>query len=130
IRNDFPGGWPGDETNAFVPEGRTSKQNEMVNYLTKLLNFRKDSEAIQNGKTLHFVPEDHVYVYFRHLKDEAVMVMLNNAEEESRTIGADRYREILSRYNTGKDVISDKTLTSLDEFEIPAKSAKIIELKK
>lgn len=130
IRNDFPGGWPGDETNAFVPEGRTSKQNEMVNYLTKLLNFRKDSKAIQEGKTLHFVPEDHVYVYFRHLEDEAVMVMLNNAEEESRTIGADRYREILSRYNTGKDVISDKTLTSLDEFEIPAKSAKIIELKK
>lgn len=128
IRQDFPGGWPGDSTNAFTPAGRTNQQNEMVNYLTKILNFRKYSKPIHHGKTLHFIPENNVYVYFRYLDDEAVMVILNNSEDEKRTISGDRFAEILNRYSKGKDILSGQTLDTLDSFDIEAKSARIIEL--
>jgi len=128
IRHDFPGGWPGDEINAFTSEGRTDEQNEMVDYLSKILNFRKNSKAIHHGKTLHFVPENNVYVYFRYLEDEAVMVILNNSDNEARTISGKRFDEILSRYSNGTDILTGKTLSTLDSFQIDAKSAKIIEL--
>jgi glycosidase len=129
IRHDFPGGWPGDKINAFTSEGRTDEQNEMVDYLSKILNFRKNSKAIHHGKTLHFVPENNVYVYFRYLEDEAVMVILNNSDNEARTISGKRFDEILSQYSKGTDVLTGENLSALDSFKIDAKSAKIIELK-
>ena len=129
IRHDFPGGWPGDEINAFTKEGRTDEQNEMVDYLSTILNFRKNSKAIHHGKTRHFVPENNVYVYFRYLEDEAVMVILNNSDNEARTISGKRFDEILSQYSKGVDVLTGENLSELDSFKIDAKSAKIIELK-
>ncbi|MDI3521564.1 MAG: neopullulanase [Anaerophaga sp.] len=129
IRHDFPGGWRGDETDAFTSEGRTDEQNEMVEYLSKILNFRKNSKAIHHGKTLHFVPENNVYVYFRYLDNEAVMVILNNSDNVARTLSGKRFDEILSRYNNGTDILTGKKLSALDSFKIDAKSAKIIELK-
>ncbi|MDK2841052.1 MAG: neopullulanase [Anaerophaga sp.] len=129
IRHDFPGGWPGDEINAFTSEGRTDEQNEMVDYLSKILNFRKNSKAIHHGKTRHFVPENNVYVYFRYLDNEAVMVILNNSDNVARTLSGKRFDEILSRYNNGTDILTGKKLSAFDSFKIDAKSAKIIELK-
>jgi glycosidase len=129
IRHDFPGGWPGDQTNAFKSEGRTENQNEIFDYLSTILNYRKSSAAIHHGETLHFVPENNVYVYFRYLKTEAVMVILNNHNEESRTVEGDRFNEILSKYQKGKDIVTNEELNSLEKFNIEAKSAKIIELR-
>ncbi len=129
IRHDFPGGWPGDEINAFTREGRTDEQNEIFDFLSTILKYRKNSEAIHHGETLHFVPENDVYVYFRYLDNEAVMVMLNNAEEDSRSVSGDRFNEILSKYSSGKNILTGEKLSSLENFEIDAKSAIIIELK-
>ena len=70
IRTDFPGGWKGDAVNAFTGEGLTSEQLEMQSFLKKVLNYRKESEAIHEGKTIHFAPENGVYVLSRISKDE------------------------------------------------------------
>jgi glycosidase len=128
IRHDFPGGWPGDDVNAFTRQGRTSDQNETLDYLTKVLNFRKTSEAIHHGKTVHFVPKNNVYVYFRYLDDEAVMVLLNNSNDETRTVSGDRFSEILNHYASGKDIMTGQKFSTFESFEVPAKSAKIIKL--
>lgn len=129
IRHDFPGGWPGDDTNAFTREGRTDDQNEIYDYLKQILEYRKTSKPIHFGETTHFVPQNNVYVYFRHLEDEAVMVMLNNSSNESKTIEGERFMEILKKYNSGKDIMTGQAVSSFDSFDIPAKSARIIELK-
>jgi glycosidase len=128
IRHDFPGGWEGDEVNAFKREGRTEEQNEIFDYLSEILNYRKTSSPIHHGKTLQFVPENNVYVYFRYLDDQAVMVLLNNSNEEDRVVNGERFNEILSNYSEGKDVITGETVASFESFEVPAKSARIIEL--
>jgi hypothetical protein len=36
IRQDFPGGWLGDENNAFTKEGRTFGQNQYFDFTSKL----------------------------------------------------------------------------------------------
>lgn len=129
IRQNYPGGWPGDEVNAFTHEGRTVEQNEVFDYLTKVLNYRKTSDVLHHGNTLHFIPQNEVYVYFRYFDDEAVMVMMNNNPDNNTTVEMSRFNEILKHYSRGKEVITGKQYDKLDKITVPAKSALIIELR-
>ena len=43
----------------------------------KVLNYRKSSKAIHEGKTIHFAPDNGVYTLFRILEDEVVAVIIN-----------------------------------------------------
>ena len=83
IRTDFPGGWDSDTVNAFTGEGLTADQKGMQRYLKTILNYRKSSKAIQDGKTVHFVPKDGIYVMFRMHEDEIVAVILNKSDATS-----------------------------------------------
>lgn len=129
IRKDFPGGWQGDATNAFTVQGRSKEQNIVFDYLKKVLNYRKSSNVLQYGKTLHFIPGEGVYVYFRYIDDEAVMVLLNNNEEDAKDVDTSRFSEITSKYTKGIDIVSREKINTLNTLTIPAKSALIIELR-
>ena len=127
LRKDFPGGWPGDENNAFTEEGRTPLQREAFNFMRHLLNWRKNNEVVQFGELTQYLPENDVYVYFRHNDKGAVMVMLNNAEEE-REVDLSRFRENLKGYTKGRSVLTRKLFEDLDKIIVPAKSPVIVEL--
>lgn len=124
IREDFPGGWEGDKANYFT--SRPQAADEMYHYTARLFNYRKTSDAIRNGKLTHFLPENEVYVFFRHTDNEKVMVILNN-NKEPQTVNSDTYSEILSPTAKGKDIISGKTFDTLSSISIPGKSAMVIE---
>lgn len=130
LRTDFPGGWTGDSLNVFTQKNMTAFQQDIFNFTKKLANWRKSNVAVTEGKFLHFVPQDEVYVYFRYTKNNAVMIILNNSDKISKTIDCDRFSEILSDYKTGFEIISDKEINNLSKITIEAKSAMIIELKK
>ncbi len=82
IRLDFPGGFPGDERNAFTPEGRTEEENDLYDFFKKLLKIRKESKALSGGKLIHLPPENSIYCYFRITEDEKIMVIVNDNDEE------------------------------------------------
>lgn len=128
IRRDFPGGWKGDKQNAFTESGRTAEQKEYFDFTKKLLNWRKGSQAIHIGKTLHFVPQDNVYVYFRYTDKETVMVVLNNSEKD-QNLNFKRFSEGIQNSTKGKDIISGKEINLKNELEIKAKTSMILELK-
>ena len=73
IRTDFPGGWKDDLVNAFTGKGLKTEQKDMQNFLKKFLNYRKNSKAIHDGKTVHFAPFKGTYLLFRILDDEVVV---------------------------------------------------------
>jgi len=127
IRTDFPGGWKNDISNAFKNEGLNDNQKDASDFIKKLANFRKTSKPLTEGKLLHFIPENNTYVYFRYTDNEAVMVILNNNDTQSRTIDCSRFSEILKSYHSGKEIISDKPV-NLDKITINKKSAMIIKL--
>jgi glycosidase len=102
IRTDFPGGWNGDKANAFTGEGLTFDQAEMQSFLKKVLNYRKNSEAIHSGKTTHFAPENGVYLLFRIKEDEIVTVILNK-NEKPISLNLNRFEEVGLK---GKQVIN------------------------
>ena len=129
IRADFPGGWQGDKVNALTGLGLTGQQKDMQDYVAKIQNWRKNKTVIHNGKLMHFVPEDGVYVYFRYNNDEVVMVMLNR-NETVKKVDTKRFAEITNGYKNGKEIITSKEISNIFEIIIPAKTAMIIELQK
>ncbi len=127
MRGDFPGGWPGDSLNAFTANGRTPKQQEMFSFMKKLLNYRKANDVLHNGRLLHFIPQDGIYVYFRISKDKTVMVAMNN-NEELKTFETTRYNEVLKNYNSGKEILTDQMISDLSKITLHGKSAVVVEL--
>lgn len=129
-RKDFPGGWQGDQVNMFTAENLSTDQKDMLDYMSTLFSWRKTNKTIQEGKLTHYIPEDGIYVYFRTLGKESVMVILNNNESYVKTINTARYDENLKGYKTGKNILDGSQIKDLKTIEVPAKSVKIIELVK
>ncbi|RZJ55251.1 MAG: alpha-amlyase, partial [Flavobacterium sp.] len=127
IRQDFPGGWPGDAKNAFTKAGRTTEQQQFFDVTAKLFNWRKGKDVIHTGKTMHYIPENNVYVYFRYNEKESVMVVINNAPE-NRTVKTTRFGESLKGRKGGKEVLTGKQVDVSNEIMMEAKSVMIIEL--
>jgi len=129
IRTDFPGGWKGDKVNAFTGEGLAKDQKDMQSFLKKVLNYRKTSEAIHNGKTVHFSPFVGTYVLFRILNDEIVVVMLNK-NEEPMTIDLKRYTEIGLTGKTLTNIITGESFIWNDAITFKNKGVTILTTKK
>jgi glycosidase len=127
IREDFPGGWPGDKNNAFTQEGRTEKQEQYHAITKKLLNWRKNTAAIHYGRTVHFLPHDNIYVYFRILGEQVVMVVINNSDKDQE-LKLDRFAEILQSKKSGKDILSGKSIALESKLNLGGKSALVLEL--
>ena len=126
IRRDFPGGWEADEQNAFKTSGRTKQQQAFFDFTKKVLNWRKTSKAIHSGKLTQYIPEDNVYVYFRSLPADTVMVILNNNENE-QTLDLSRFAADL-KTTSGIDIITSQTIALKDTLTVAAKTPIIIQL--
>ena len=123
---------PGDHSylRAPLPLGKLSpEQQDMNDYVTKLLNWRKGKKVIHNGRTMHFYSNDNTYAFFRYNEDEAVFVFVN-ASEEPKIIPTDHYKEILSQYAPlGVDILSEHEIDlSSDHIEVAPLSSMIVEL--
>ena len=66
LRKDFPGGWPDDSRSAFTSLGRTDTENKYFDFTKQLFNWRKTESVIHYGKTMHYAPQNEVYIYFRY----------------------------------------------------------------
>ena len=128
IRSDFPGGWAGDQVNAFTGTGLTDKQKQAQEYIRKVLNWRKTNTIVQSGELKHFAPENGIYVYFRYNQSGKVMVVMNKNAHQ-KTIDTVRFSEVMGNCTSGKEIISGNTITDLKNLKVPASSAMIIELK-
>jgi len=129
IRRDFPGGWEGDSNNAFTQAGRTAEQNQFFDFTSKLFQWRKSKPVIHFGKTMHFVPENNVYVYFRYDDNDTVMVVINNSDQD-QTIEPKRFAERIRDYKKGKDALSSVSVDVTTTVSVKAKSALVLELEK
>lgn len=120
IRTDFPGGWKDDKSNAFIGEGLTSDQAEMQSFLKKVLNYRKNSEAIHSGKTIHFAPENGVYTLFRIKNDEIVTVILNK-NEQPISLNLNRFEEVGLMGKSVKNILNGESFIFENNLEIGSK---------
>lgn len=119
IRTDFPGGWANDKINAFTGEGLTSDQKSMQTFLSKILNYRKSSKAIHEGKTIHFAPNNGTYVLFRILNNEVVMLILN--KNDAITLPLSTYYELGLKTKKFKNILTNEEFSWDAELKLSQK---------
>ena len=127
IRSDFPGGWPGDQRNAFTGKGMTEQELEAQQFVRKLLNWRKQATAIHYGKLTHYLPKEGIYTFFRQDDNQLVMVVMNNNLEE-KEVATQRFSEVAGGVTSKKDIFSGKTSDYKSTIKVPAKTALVFEL--
>ncbi|MFD0863537.1 glycoside hydrolase family 13 protein [Sungkyunkwania multivorans] len=128
IRTDFPGGWEEDEVNAFTGQGLSVAQKDMQRFLKKFLNYRKDSRAIHDGKTVHFGPFMGTYFLFRIMDDETVVLILNK-NETPITIDLKRYAEIGLAGKKLKNIVTNETIYWGDDIQLAEKGPLVLTTK-
>lgn len=129
IRTDFPGGWKGDKINAFTGQGLSSEKKEMQSFVKTVLNYRKESKAIHNGKTIHFAPFLGTYFLFRISADETVVHIINK-NDEPISIDLKRYAETGLEGKILKNIISGEDFIWGDVIELKEKGSIILTTKK
>lgn len=107
VRKDFPGGFPGDKANCFTAEGRMRAQNDMFNWLSRLLHWRQGNEAIIHGKQVQFTPRKGVYVIARQAKGQNVLTVVNGTSEPAQ-MEVKRYAEIIGQATEATDILTGR----------------------
>jgi glycosidase len=129
IRKDFPGGWKEDSVSAFNAKGRTPKQDEAWDYMQKLLRWRKGNKAITEGSLIHYAPDNSdCYVYAR-IKDDKTSLIILNGSKTDQLLSMDRYRDVISSYSRGLDVVTGQELDITSQVNVPARGVFVLDLK-
>ena len=128
IRTDFPGGWNCDQVNAFTGKGLSKAEKEMQNFTKKMLNYRKSSKAIHEGKTVHFAPFMGTYFLFRIKDDETVVHIINKNDKPIR-IDLKRYAEVGLEGKTLKNIITGEEFVWGDVINFKEKGSIVLTTK-
>ena len=103
VRKDVPGGFPGDEHNAFTREGRTKAEQQMFQWLSRLLHWRQNNPIITKGQQTQFIPYKGIYVIARQYQGKTVLTILNGTTKPA-TMEVKRYAEVIGTAVRAKDV--------------------------
>ena len=130
VRKDFPGGWPNDKAkdNRFIKEGRSDKQEEAFQHISRLAQFRKNSTAIGSGKMMQYLPKDGLYVYFRYDQQQTVMTISNTGDKKIKPDWS-WYQERIKGFTQARNVVTGK-VKALSEIELDPKESYVMELLK
>ncbi len=142
LRVDFPGGWPGDETDLFTAEGRAAQTHntdglkvpqgqaaDLYDYVSHLFRWRKTKDVIHNGKTLHFMTRDNTYGFFRYDDDDVVFVYVNNSNEP-KNVPWTYYKEISEGLAGGVNVVTGEPCNVSDATVVGPQSVLVVEYKR
>ncbi|MGB8328065.1 MAG: glycoside hydrolase family 13 protein [Steroidobacteraceae bacterium] len=127
-RRDFPGGWPDDPANAFTGRGLEPRVAAAQQFVRTLLSWRKGARAVHAGTLRHYAPRDGVYVYFRQLGEQTVMVALNKGTQPVQ-LDLGRFRECLKREVIGREVLTGTRIELEDQLMLPARGVLLIDIR-
>lgn len=80
-RADFPGGFPGDQRNAFSRQGRTPAEQEAFDFVRKVAHLHTEIEPLKRGRLINLHVADQQYAYARKTKSGVVVIAMNNADK-------------------------------------------------
>ena len=129
IRADFPGGFPGDSRSAFDRIGRNQKENEIFDFLSKMISIRQKYIALQKGSLVHLPPAKEIYTYFRIFDGQKMLMIVNN-NDQPKDISLQSLSNQIADNEYLLDVENHEKLNSADEVvvSVPAYDLRIFEL--
>jgi glycosidase len=126
VRKDFPGGFPGDQHNAFTKEGRTKAEQQMFQWTSRLLHWRQGNEVISKGKQIQFIPYDGIYVIARQYKGRTVLTILNGTTKPA-TMQVKRYAEVINNTQRAKDILTGRYYDLSTNLELRPRQSLVLE---
>ncbi|MFI5236916.1 MAG: alpha-amylase family glycosyl hydrolase, partial [Ignavibacteriales bacterium] len=82
LRQTFPGGFAGDDRNAFSEQGRTDFENDIYKYLNELLKLRNKFVVLSQGKLRHIYPADNIYILIKYFQNDIAAIIINSGDED------------------------------------------------
>ncbi|MFN5479499.1 MAG: alpha-amylase family glycosyl hydrolase [Chitinophagaceae bacterium] len=128
VRKDFPGGWKEDAIDKFNVQTLSPQEKEAFTYFSRLAKIRKNTPAISKGKTIQFIPQNGLYVYFKQHKEQVVMCLLNT-NSESVQLDPTRYSEVTQSKKQAIGLLDESSLMLTKKIDIAPKSFHLYELK-
>ena len=126
VRCDYPGGWTGDKHNAFTAEGRTKAENDMFNWMSRLLHWRQGNEVITKGSQTQFCTHKGIYVIARQYNGKNVMTNING-KREANELDVKRYAEIIGNAEKAVDVTTGRNVIIDHNIKLRPRQAMILE---
>ena len=126
VRQDFPGGFPGDNHNAFTADRRTDAENGMFRWLSRLLHWRQGNDVITKGTMTQFIPHRGIYVVARQYKGKTVMTILNGTPYAA-TLPVSRYAEVIGNHRLARNFFCDSTIDLTKDIQLQPRESLIIE---
>lgn len=126
VRCDYPGGWTGDKHNAFTAEGRTKAENDMFNWMSRLLHWRQGNEVITKGSQTQFCTHKGIYVIARQYNGKNVMTIING-KREANVLDVKRYAEIIGNAEKAIDVTTGRNVIINHNIKLRPRQAMILE---
>ena len=126
VRQDFPGGFPGDEHNCFTKEGRSRAENSMFQWMSRLLHWRQGNEVITRGTMKQFIPYNGVYVIARQLNGKTVLTILNGTTKAA-TMPVERYAEVIGQTDRAKDILTGRYYDLSKDLQLKPRQSLILE---
>src|SRR5438045_7865687 len=77
-RQDFPGGFPGDRRNAFNKAGRTAEEQDLFEYVRKMIRLHSELEPLRRGALVNLYVAAQQYAYARVTERASVIIVINN----------------------------------------------------
>lgn len=125
VRQDFPGGFPGDKVNKFTNEGRTKAENAMFDWTSRLLHWRQNNDVIINGTQTQFIPQHGVYVLARQHNGKTVLTILNGKKADNQ-VDVARYAEVIGSHTTATDVLTGATVDLTKNIPLTQRQAMVL----
>ena len=125
VRQDFPGGFPGDKVNKFTNEGRTKAENAMFDWTSRLLHWRQNNDVIINGSQTQFIPQHGVYVLVRQHNGKTVLTILNGKKADNQ-VDIARYAEVIGSHTTATDVLTGATVDLTKNIPLTQRQAMVL----
>ena len=125
VRQDFPGGFPGDKVNKFTREGRTKAENAMFDWTSRLLHWRQNNDVIINGSQTQVIPQHGVYVLARQHNGKTVLTILNGKKADNQ-VDVARYAEVIGSHTTATDVLTGATVDLTKNIPLTQRQAMVL----
>ena len=126
VRKDFPGGFPGDEHNAFTAEGRTKAENAMFAWCSRVLHWRQHCKAVTEGRQVQFTPWKGVYVIARQHEGTTVLTVLNGTSKPA-VMEVARFAEVIGGHTVAKDITNGRNVRIDKDVNLRPRQTMILE---
>lgn len=125
-RRDFPGGFPGDQRNAFTSAGRKANEQKIFEWTRAWIRLRAEHSALRQGRLIDLYYDEESYVFARQDQTETVIVAFNRDGTEKNlalNLGAIGIKDGAELRQLIGSSVSDRMANGQLMLKIPSKTA-------